>query len=364
MTPAPAELRPLPPRIDSATRAELTHLLRPLARTDAAAPLVDAALGAIEGGKRLRGICAFLGASLTTGLDPEQTHVDTVAAALELYQASALAHDDIIDHADTRRGRPTPHVALAQVHRESGWSGDALDFGRSAAILLGDLLLSAADHAVTRAGEQLGEGRARALLDRFTLMHAEVALGQYLDIRAEQVPLDADDPHSVDLDDVLAVVRLKSARYSVVHPTVMGMLCVGASTQEVADVEAVLEPWGTAFQLRDDDLGVFGDPALTGKPAGEDLREGKRTALVSLTWSSADAGARETIARSLGRPDLPEDGLEELTRLVAIHGRPRHEALIESLLAQGKEALESSRLDAHARGLLDELGALLVHRSA
>lgn len=360
----PAALQPLPPRIDAATRAELTHLLRPLARTDAAAPLVDAAMSAIEGGKRLRGMCAFLGASITSGLAPQDAHVDTVAAALELYQASALAHDDVIDHADTRRGRPTPHVALARVHRESGWSGDAEDFGRSAAILLGDLLLSAADHALTRAGGQIGEDRSRALLERFTLMHTEVALGQYLDIRAEQIPLDAEDPHCVDLGDVLAVVRLKSARYSVVHPTVMGMVCAGASGEQIAAVEAVLEPWGTAFQLRDDDLGVFGDPSLTGKPAGDDLREGKRTALVAATWAGADVDARRTVARTLGRRDLSGADLEDLTRLVAVIGRPRNEAMIDALLEEGRRALDSSGLDAHARGLLEDLGALLVHRTA
>ena len=364
MTPVPATLRPLPPRIDAATRAELTHLLHPLARTDAAAPLVDAALSAIEGGKRLRGMCAFLGAAIGSGLDPEQAHVDTVAAALELYQASALAHDDVIDHADTRRGRPTPHIALARVHRESGWSGDADDFGRSAAILLGDLLLSAADHAVTRAGEELGEDRSRALLERFTLMHTEVALGQYLDIRAEQIPLDAEDAHCVDLDEVLSVVRLKSARYSVVHPTVMGMICVGATHREIADVESVLEPWGTAFQLRDDDLGVFRDPSTTGKPAGDDLREGKRTALVATAWAEADAEGRATIARTLGRRDLAGSDLEDLTHLVAVLGRPHNEAMIAALLEEGRRALESSCLEAPARALLEELGSLLVHRSA
>ena len=183
-------------------------------------------------------------------------------------------------------------------------------------------------------------------------------------MRAEQIPLDADDPRAIALADVVQVVRLKSARYSVVHPTVLGMVWAGASPRAVAAVEAVLEPWGCAFQLRDDDLGVFGDPAVTGKPAGDDLLEGKRTALLALTWREADHAGRDLIARTLGRRDLGADDVEALTRLISVNGRAPHEAMIEDLLQRGRTALAESGLDAPARGLLDELGMLLVRRSA
>lgn len=351
-------------RIDLATRAALHRTLDELGPSPLLEPLVEAAFATIEGGKRLRGSFALVGAALADGRDPRDGDLDALVAALELYQASALAHDDLVDHSDTRRGRPTPHVALACSHRDSGWRGSAQDYGAAAAVLLGDLLLSAADHTVAEAARVLPPGRGSELLARFTLMHAEVALGQYLDVRAEQVPLDADDDDAIPLEPALEVVRRKSARYSVVHPLALGVIAGGGGADLVSIVERVAGPWGTAFQLRDDDLGVFGDASTTGKPTGADLLEGKRTPLLALTWERAPRARRIELAAGLGHADTTPELLSRMVGIVGRYGRGPHEEMIDDLVSRGTRELADSGLDTRANALLAELGDLLTRREA
>lgn len=368
MTSSAAETRPDRPElahsIDLATRAALHATLEELGPSPLLEPLVEAAFTTISGGKRLRGTFALIGAAIADGRDPAATDLTSLAAALELYQASALAHDDLVDHSDTRRGRPTPHVLLASSHRAMGWRGSAQDYGAAGTILLGDLLLSAADHTVAELARMLPPGRGSELLSRFTLMHAEVALGQYLDVRAEQVPLEADDDDAIPLGPALEVVRRKSARYSVVHPLALGVIAGGGDPALVATVERVAGPWGTAFQLRDDDLGVFGDASTTGKPTGSDLLEGKRTPLLALAWARAPRTERIELAAGLGHTDTTPQRLQRMVEVVARYGRAPHEEMIGELVAQGTRELEGSGLDTNAGGLLGGLGDLLTHREA
>lgn len=369
LTPPPAVAAP---RIARVALDHLHRLLQEISPTHDAADLGQVAEATLSGGKRVRGWLALVGADLA-GRDTSVPLPDwawDIAAALELYQASALAHDDLIDHADTRRGHPTPHVALARVHRERGWSGSADDFGAAGAVLVGDLLLSAADHALAVSCAPLPPRRGAQVMSRFTLMHAEVALGQYLDVRAEQVPLSPDGvgapgaSGASGVRDAVEVVRHKSARYSVVHPVVVGCLAAGGDARTVADAERVLEPWGVAFQLRDDDLGVFGDPGLTGKPTGDDLREGKHTALLALAWAQADPSERRLLASGLGDADAPERLVADMTDVIARRGRAAHEALIREQVEAGRSALASCGLDAPRRAMLEGLGEFLTRRSA
>lgn len=335
-------------RIGDHTQAALTDLINTLGPTqEPADALVTAARDAIAGGKRLRGLWVMLGYALATGRawgDCDDS-IARLAGAAELYQASALAHDDLIDHAQTRRGRPTAHVVFAQMHRDQGWTGDAGEFGTAGALLVGDFLLSAADFTATRVANP-------AVLRQLTLMHAEVALGQYLDIVNEQPALD-----HFDLDVIMEVIRRKSARYSVAHPTVLGLLA-GGRADMVEAVQRVIEPWGIAFQLRDDELGVFGDPQTTGKPAGGDLIEGKRTALLALTWEHASAEQRHAIATLIGSPD----GVIDLQGIIEQVGRQPHEQLIDTVTQQGRDALAA--LGEHSRTLLSEMEPMLTTRRA
>lgn len=345
-------------RIDAATEKALERALDLGIDSPQATEITEAAHRSICSGKRFRAIGAYIGAAVATGSELGATDViDDLGAALELYQASALAHDDVIDHADTRRGTPTPHRVFAGLHRDNSWLGDAEHFGEASAILLGDLLFSSAEDALQRCVSSLPALRGSQVFSRYVRMHTEVALGQYLDIRAEQTPLNPHEDSSFDRDIIMEVVRLKSARYSVVHPVLLGATALGAMREFLTLLESIIEPWGMAFQFRDDELGIFGDPEVTGKPAGDDLIEGKRTLLMSLTWQNATRVERSFITDVLTRPRTERSAyVSDLRDVIAHRGSQHHEASIRSLVDQGNNALQ----DAQKRGLITEESAALL----
>lgn len=349
---------------------------------DAGGELFDAAAALLAGGKRTRALLAGLGAALALEGPERAGMLDSAlvagtGAALELYQASALMHDDVIDDASLRRGQPATHRRLRALHRDRAWLGDARAFGASAAILLGDLLLSAA-------GEELAAAQARAALDparatagraAFDAMTAEVAVGQYLDVRCQQLPPPRPDEDPREAGRrmhraALEVVRRKSARYSVMHPLLIGALQAGAvpggPLHERLSVFG--EELGVAFQLRDDELGVFGDPALTGKPVGDDLREGKRTVLVALAWERADGRGRALLRSVLARPRGGDADIARATGLIEACGaRAEHEEQIAGHLRAAVAALDRigpAEVSDESRSDLLELARLLCERRA
>ncbi|WP_175954160.1 polyprenyl synthetase family protein [Schaalia sp. Marseille-Q2122] len=351
--------------IDQATRAAVDRSCAPTSENILLAPFTQAAYQATASGKRFRAICAYIGAAVASGSALGHIQFEDLAAAVELYQASALVHDDVIDHADTRRGAPTPHLNFAQMHRQNGWLGDDEDFGEASAILLGDLLFSAAEAAMVRFVSTLPSPRASVVMDRYTLMHTEVAIGQYLDVLAEQRPIHADADDAFSLPEILEVVRLKSARYSVVHPVALGALAVGAGLDLIAGLEATLMPWGTAFQLRDDDLGLFGDPQVTGKPAGDDLLEGKRTALMAITWANSSPTERHVLADAFNSDRQRRvEMVDSVREIVSARGREDHELFIEQLVHEGAAAVPTADLTPDSVALLHSLGDLLTRRHA
>lgn len=364
MTDLKERLTVLRPRIDVATDDALASLVRRLDPSIGCDDFIDTCIRATRSGKRFRGLLAHVGASLAGGYAVEEAPVADLAAALELYQASALAHDDLIDHALTRRGAPTPHVRLTGIHRDHGWIGSSTNFGAAGAVLVGDMLFSAAEYAMGRQCAALDALTATRLLDRYTMMHAEVALGQYLDVRAEHLPLDADDPDSLRADDAMKVIVHKSAHYSIVYPALLGAIAAGGEDELLASLSEVLTPWGIAFQLRDDDLGVFGDPGTTGKPAGDDLREGKRTVLLALTWKRADEDERTLLARVLMGASVGGPDIADATDVIDQRGRAAHEGLIDSLVNEGTAAMEHHPFTEEHRELLGELAAIITARSA
>ena len=358
----------LRPHIDEATTTALARLLARASATPRSAAFSEAVVSSAEGGKRFRALMAHVGWSLSSGRPLSEAHLPHLAAALELYQASALVHDDIIDHADERRGAPTPHRRLADLHRGAGWIGTSETFGRNAAILVGDFLFSAASAEADEQALDLPGANARAFARSFADMHAEVALGQYLDIMAEQSPLDPRRADALSAADSLDVALHKSAHYSVVRPAQLGAIC-GANSTHVIDeltdtLDAILTPWGLAFQLRDDDLGVFGDPTVTGKPAGDDLREGKRTVLLALTWAASSPAERTALANVLGVAEASADEIAVATQIVERNGRSAHEAEIANLVAQGHRALDASAFGDEASAMLRELCDILTARRA
>ena len=272
--------------------------------------LADAVEGMLSGGKRLRAAFCWWSWRAHGGdpTSPDAAVVLRVGAALELFQAAALFHDDVMDDSDTRRGRPAAHRAFADLHDELGLQGDAVRFGASAAILLGDLALVASEQELARALEGLPLARQQRARAVFDLMRTEVTVGQYLDVLAQSQPWGLDP--TADEDRAREVIRAKSARYSVEHPLSLGAALADADDERLATVRAIGLPLGEAFQLRDDVLGVFGDPATTGKPAGDDVREGKRTVLVARAALRAherdDAETVDLLGATLGDRTLDD----------------------------------------------------------
>ena len=350
---------PLRAAVDAATEAAIGAMTRDLAPTQRGAPLTSLARSCSEGGKRFRGILAHVGHCLARGGPLDEAPVAPLSAALELYQASALAHDDIIDHARTRRGRPTPHVSLAALHRDRAWRGDPDRFGEA-----GALLFSWAEAAMVDQAGRLAPRDAARLWARYSRMHAEVALGQFLDVAAEHAPLDPGNPGAMDTEAAMEVVVRKSARYSIVHPAALGAICGGADDALIAAIESILTPWGMAFQLRDDHLGVFGDPELTGKPSGDDIREGKRTVLLALAWQRATDSERAVLCRALGRADAPGALIDEARQVIAARGGDAHEELITSLVEQGRAHLREAPVSEQGRADLVGLCGIITRRAA
>lgn len=346
-----------------------SHRLRWEALGTAAVELCDCADTILSGGKRMRAILGAIGyAAITVDDDADwqaalisRTPI-TLGAALELYQASALVHDDYLDDAPTRRGQPASHITFQQLHREQGWRGSAQTFGAAGAILLGDLLLSTASETMASCAN------SPVAIAAFDAMTAEVAVGQYLDVRSQMLPLGAQTP-AEDLEAALNVVRHKSARYSVMHPLLIGALTAGTAPDSPAlqPLRVYGEEVGIAFQLRDDDLGIFGDPQVTGKPAGDDLREGKRTALLALTWERADASQRELLSTVLGNKSASIEQIEQVREIMLSSGaRQAHEDLISRHLGLGMNALSSAtgRFIPAAINDLRTVAEILVSRSS
>lgn len=298
----------------------------------------------VTGGKRLRAAFCHWG-HVAAGGDPDDVRLVDAGAAFELLQAFALVHDDVMDGSDRRRGIPTAHRRFAAMHRRGGWLGDSDRFGAGAAILLGDLCLGWADELLYRS--ELDPATLQHAKPVYDLMRTEVMAGQYLDL-LEQAQAVASP------ERVLRVVRYKSAKYTVERPLHLGALLAGAGHDRLAALSDYGLPLGEAFQLRDDVLGVYGDPEITGKPAGDDLREGKRTLLVALAMERATPFQVDRLREGLGDPDLGSAAIAELRGIIEATGAL---AAVEALIAERTEQAVSALADA---GLTPEATAALA----
>lgn len=329
---------------------------------------VDSGAAAATGGKGFRARFCLAGWRAVAAADRPDPGVvpDVVTAAsasLEIFHAAALVHDDVIDRSDTRRGRPAAHRAWESAHREGRWAGDAADFGTSAAILLGDLLVAWSDDLLEEGlleAEPTAAARARA---EFGRMRREVTVGQFLDIAEESAYVVA--PVDTHPDRALRVASLKSARYSVQHPLQLGAVLAGADEAQYAALAAFGHPVGLAFQLRDDILGVFGDTAVTGKPVGDDLREGKRTLLIAYTRAALTPGALAVFDELIGDRDLTSEQVAHLQQTIIETGAlARVEEQIAGWATEADRALRGARLGNAAVSELRDLARAATVRSA
>ncbi len=352
---SPVDRAGLRQRIDKALNEFLAGQRSWMTAVDEALVPVAEAIEAfvLGGGKRLRPAFAYWGFRGAGGVDSDQ--VVTALAALEFVQASALIHDDLMDRSDTRRGEPAVHRRFAARHRRAGWGGDPDGFGDAAAILLGDLCLVWSDEVLHSAGlDPRIVARARPVFDE---MRTEVTVGQYLDVLT-QVTGDT------SLERASKVARYKSAKYTVERPLLLGAALADASTEVRAAYSAYGLPLGEAFQLRDDVLGVFGDPARTGKPAGDDLREGKRTYLIAAAVAATDDAGRKLLLGQLGDPGLDSDGVARLRELIASTGAlARTEERIATLTDAALTALAAVDLATEARQALVDLAVAATRRA-
>ena len=327
------------------------------AMDDTLTPVVDEVAALAAGGKRLRPAFAYWGWRGARGTDGEDdAAVLRAVAALEFVHASALVHDDVMDGAHTRRGRPATHVGFANRHAVADLGGDGDMFGTGAAILVGDLALVWSDELLRRSGlSDAALGRARRIWDT---MRTEVTAGQYLDLLRAAGGLPGPD-------GALTVARYKSAGYTVQRPLQLGAAIAGAGPHVLEACTAIGLPLGEAFQLRDDVLGVFGDPAVTGKSADDDLREGKQTLLIALAEHEADAAGRRLLTEVLGDASAGGEEFDALRRLIETTGaRARVEERIAEQTARARAAIAAAPLSADARAALDALAIAATTRTA
>jgi geranylgeranyl diphosphate synthase type I len=325
---------------------------------------VDPALGrfasktrelVLAGGKRLRPTFAYWGWRGVVGPHAPVEPVLPALAALELMHMFALIHDDVMDGSATRRGNPTAHRIFAAEHGNAARSGDSDRFGTTSAILLGDLCLVWADQLLARATLRPATlFAARAGYDR---MRIEAIAGQYLDVLGEA------EPGAWSLERALLVARNKTASYTVRRPLQFGLALAGPPEAGVPAIDEAYSRYGLAvgeaFQLRDDLLGVYGDPLVTGKPAGDDLRTGKPTALLMLAHQLATPAQRAELAvgsecaRSVARR----------AEVIAETGAVAHvEALIQRRVSEGVGALAGTPIHDDAYAALTDLAVTATHR--
>ncbi|MFF0061551.1 polyprenyl synthetase family protein [Streptomyces sp. NPDC005279] len=262
------------------------------------------------GGKRIRPLMCVCGWYAADGHgDPEP--VLRAAASLELFHTCALIHDDVMDDSDTRRGHRSVHASLADRHRSRNGPGDADRFGTNAAILLGDLALTWSDELLHTAG--LTTAQLRAALAVVDAMRSEIMFGQYLDLLGTGRPHDS-------IARALTVSRFKTAKYTVERPLHLGGALAGCSAAVRDACTAYALPIGEAFQLRDDLLGGFGDPAATGKPSTDDFRHGKCTVLMALAVVRATPAQLRLLHALVGRPDLTEEQADAVRAVLEATG--------------------------------------------
>lgn len=345
-------------RVDDRLRAFLDEERRTWTAItpELADPFEALEVAVLAGGKRLRPAFCYLG-WVCGGGDPDApAPADELGAAFELLHAFALVHDDVMDDAPKRRGHPTTHVAFEERHATESWRGDGRLFGQGMAILVGDLAHVYAGSIVARLPEV-----ARA---RWREMQLELMAGQYLDLlsaaRAE-----------VDGDRARLIARLKTGRYSIEQPLLLGASLASdepSRPDAPSALDDVLVAYGSAlgmaFQLRDDVLGAVGDPEVTGKPVGDDLRTGKSTLLLARALEVAEGAQREVLAQ-VGRPDLSADDVAAIQEVLRASGALAEvEAEIAALADRARSVVAGAAVPEVAASALTDLVGLVAFRAS
>lgn len=353
-------------RLDSycdSKRSELSEISTDLI------PIIDYTQDLLAGGKRFRALFALWA---WAGYQPVQVDttklsidspVISVAAALEMFHAAALVHDDLLDQSDMRRGKPAIHKRFESLHQGSQFAGSPERFGLAGSVLVGDMMLSWSSELF---GDALlhspGEAIEASCRKEFSKMRFEVMAGQYLDVLEENAaPI---RPKSEAVARANKVMLYKTAKYSLEAPLLIGAALGGAHHSELKSLSDFGIPLGLAFQLRDDILGVFGDPQVTGKPAGDDLREGKRTVLIGLTLEALPASVARIFEELLTSGELDAEQIEFMRNAIIDSGAlAKTESLIEEYSNRAIEALADLDISDQGRMELANLTQAVINRS-
>ncbi|MFM6939911.1 MAG: polyprenyl synthetase family protein [Rhodoluna sp.] len=337
-------------------------------------PVVDYTQSLLAGGKRFRALFSYwswVGAIATAPLKQSELERQRSAAAivgitsaLEMFHAAALVHDDLLDQSDTRRGAPAVHKRFEKLHTDSGWAGSAERFGVAGSVLVGDLMLGWSSeifgNALLAAPTPTIEAACR---NEFSKMRVEVMAGQYLDVLEEN----SASTRSVEeaFGRANRVMLYKTAKYSIEAPLLIGAAFAGAEPGLLRGLSAFGIPLGMAFQLRDDILGVFGDPSVTGKPAGDDLREGKRTVLIALTLQNLAPSIRRIFEELLTSRELEAEQIQFMQQSIRESGAlEKTERMMTELGDESLNALESLDIDPMAKEQLKGLALKVINREA
>ena len=338
------------------------------------APILNFSKSLMSGGKRFRALFTYWAWASTLPVSDTKQSPDALAnsseamvgitSALEMFHAAALVHDDILDNSDTRRGMPAVHKRFESLHRDEHYAGSPERFGVAGGILVGDLLLSWSTELFSRAlALAPNEIIREACRVEFAKMRIEVMAGQYLDVLEENAAMTR-PPHEA-VGRANRVMLYKTAKYSIEAPLLIGAAFAGADAELLRGFSAFGVPLGMAFQLRDDILGVFGDPSVTGKPAGDDLREGKRTVLVGLTRETLNSSVGRVFDEMLTSRSLDADQIKFLQQtIVGCGALQKTERMIEDLANQALEALSELEIGAAGKEQLRQLALKVIQRDS
>jgi geranylgeranyl diphosphate synthase type I len=316
---------------------------------DLGEPLLSLRRLVAAGGKRLRPAFCFWG-FVGAGGTPEDHRVIDAGAAFELLHAFALVHDDIMDGSDTRRGEVTAHVEFSERHTGATWRGEARRFGEGVAILIGDLSHVYAD--------MLLDGAHTDVTAIWHELRLELNVGQYLDLLGTA---------RADRDPAVArrIARYKSGKYTIERPLQVGAALAGRLADLAGPLSAYGDPLGEAFQLRDDVLGAFGDQALTGKPVGQDLREGKPTPLLAAATARAASVADLKVLDLVGTDDLDGDEVVAIQQVIVGTGAlDEIEQRIDALTERSIAAIHDAPITPSAGEALVEMAHYVAARDA
>lgn len=340
-------------------------------------PVVDYTQSLLQGGKRFRALFCYWAwrASLSESsyhqseqeVNESELAIAGIAASLEMFHAAALVHDDLLDQSDTRRGAPAIHKRFETLHKEKQWAGSPERFGVAGSVLVGDLMLGWSSeifgNALLHSPNREIESACR---DEFSLMRVEVMAGQYLDVLEENAATTR--PVKEGVGRAEKVILYKTAKYSIEAPLRIGAAFAGADQSTLNVFTQFGIPLGIAFQLRDDILGVFGDPSITGKPAGDDLREGKRTVLVALTREALTEQSPSMAAsfeELLTSRELDAQQIAFMQKLIQESGAlAKTERMITELADRSLDSLDSSALEETAKSALKSLALKVINRDA